>query len=73
MKTLGLGAFSKVKLAVHVPTGQKVAIKIMSRHKMKDMEDKGIDQTSTPCTGLLITIVLIALDSHKLISLFENV
>lgn len=41
MKTLGIGAFSKVKLAVHQPTGQKVAIKIMNRNKMKDMEDKG--------------------------------
>lgn len=40
-KTLGIGAFSKVKLAVHQPTGQKVAIKIMNRNKMKDMEDKG--------------------------------
>lgn len=40
MKTLGIGAFSKVKLAVHQPTGQKVAIKIMNRNKMKDMEDK---------------------------------
>lgn len=41
MKTLGIGAFSKVKLAVHMPTGQKVAIKIMNRHKMRDMEEKG--------------------------------
>lgn len=41
MKTLGIGAFSKVKLAVHIPTGQKVAIKIMNRHKMRDMEEKG--------------------------------
>ncbi|KAG0607832.1 hypothetical protein M758_8G058500 [Ceratodon purpureus] len=40
MKTLGIGAFSKVKLAVHIPTGQKVAIKIMNRHKMRDMEEK---------------------------------
>lgn len=40
MKTLGIGAFSKVKLAVHMPTGQKVAIKIMNRHKMRDMEEK---------------------------------
>jgi serine/threonine protein kinase len=41
-KTMGFGAFSKVKSATHSLTGQKVAIKIMNRHKMKDMEDKGI-------------------------------
>lgn len=40
-KTMGFGAFSKVKSAVHTLTGQKVAIKIINKHKMKDMEDKG--------------------------------
>ncbi|KAG0590156.1 hypothetical protein M758_1G074800 [Ceratodon purpureus] len=39
-KTMGFGAFSKVKSAVHVLTGQKVAIKIINKEKMKDMEDK---------------------------------
>ncbi|KAH8963954.1 hypothetical protein BDL97_04G038100 [Sphagnum fallax] len=39
-KTMGFGAFSKVKSATHSLTGQKVAIKIMNRHKMKDMEEK---------------------------------
>ncbi len=38
---MGFGAFSKVKSATHSLTGQKVAIKIMNRHKMKDMEEKG--------------------------------
>jgi hypothetical protein len=41
-KTMGFGAFSKVKSATHSLTGKKVAIKIMNRHKMKDMEEKGI-------------------------------
>ena len=41
-KTMGFGAFSKVKSAVHVLTGQKVAIKIINKEKMKDMEDKGL-------------------------------
>ncbi|CAK9148032.1 unnamed protein product [Ilex paraguariensis] len=41
-KTLGHGAFGKVKIAEHVLTGHKVAIKILNRRKMKspDMEEK---------------------------------
>lgn len=39
IKTLGEGSFGKVKLAVHQVTGQKVALKIISRRKLvnKDM------------------------------------
>jgi len=39
IKTLGEGSFGKVKLAVHQVTGQKVALKIISRKKLvnKDM------------------------------------
>ncbi|OVA06747.1 Ubiquitin-associated domain/translation elongation factor EF-Ts [Macleaya cordata] len=37
-KTLGLGSFGKVKIAEHALTGQKVAIKILNRRKMKDMK-----------------------------------
>ena len=42
-KTLGAGSFGKVKLAEHVVTGLKVAIKILNRKKIKamGMEDKG--------------------------------
>jgi len=41
-KTLGIGSFGKVKLAEHILTGQKVAIKILNRKKIKamDMEEK---------------------------------
>ncbi|KAF7842785.1 SNF1-related protein kinase catalytic subunit alpha KIN10 isoform X2 [Senna tora] len=41
-KTLGHGAFGKVKIAEHVLTGHKVAIKILNRRKIKgmEMEDK---------------------------------
>jgi serine/threonine protein kinase len=45
-KTMGFGAFSKVKSATHVLTGQKVAIKIINKEKMKDMEDKGVPSFS---------------------------
>ena len=30
-KTLGIGAFGKVKLATHLITGQKVAVKILNK------------------------------------------
>ncbi|KAI3870181.1 hypothetical protein MKX03_025777 [Papaver bracteatum] len=42
-KTLGIGAFSKVILADHIPTGIKVVVKIYNRRKLKKMkmnEDK---------------------------------
>ncbi|CAA0826859.1 SNF1-related protein kinase catalytic subunit alpha KIN10 [Striga hermonthica] len=41
-KTLGHGSFGKVKIAEHIRTGHKVAIKILNRRKMKspDMEEK---------------------------------
>jgi 5'-AMP-activated protein kinase catalytic alpha subunit len=41
-KTLGVGSFGKVKLGVHIPTGAKVAIKILNRSKIRslDMEQK---------------------------------
>ncbi|MEW5301429.1 MAG: hypothetical protein WDW36_004289 [Sanguina aurantia] len=41
-KTLGIGSFGKVKVAEHVLTGHKVAIKILNRKKIQamDMEEK---------------------------------
>lgn len=43
-KTLGIGSFGKVKIAEHALTGHKVAIKILNRRKIKnmDMEEKGV-------------------------------
>jgi 5'-AMP-activated protein kinase catalytic alpha subunit len=37
-KTLGIGSFGKVKIAEHILTGNKVAIKILNRKKIKQME-----------------------------------
>lgn len=50
-KTLGHGSFGKVKIAEHMLTGYKVAVKILNRRKMKtpDMEEKGINFLSFPC------------------------
>ncbi|XP_074590230.1 SNF1-related protein kinase catalytic subunit alpha KIN10-like [Curcuma longa] len=36
-KILGIGSFSKVKIAEHLLTGHKVAIKILNRQKVKSM------------------------------------
>ncbi|KAI3808654.1 hypothetical protein L1987_24611 [Smallanthus sonchifolius] len=42
-KTLGIGSSGKVKIAEHTLTGHKVAIKILNRRKIKnlEMEEKG--------------------------------
>ncbi|KAI4387806.1 hypothetical protein MLD38_000208 [Melastoma candidum] len=37
-KTLAIGSFGKVKIAEHVLTGHKVAIKILNRRKIKNVE-----------------------------------
>ncbi|XP_057979270.1 SNF1-related protein kinase catalytic subunit alpha KIN10 [Malania oleifera] len=37
-KTLGIGSFGKVKIAEHALTGHKVAIKILNRRKIRNME-----------------------------------
>jgi serine/threonine protein kinase len=43
-KKIGIGSFGKVKIAEHVLTHHKVAIKILKRHEIKDwkMEEKGL-------------------------------
>jgi 5'-AMP-activated protein kinase catalytic alpha subunit len=38
-KTIGKGAFSKVKVGIHLPTNLKVAIKILDKSKIKDKKD----------------------------------
>ena len=37
LNTLGVGTFGKVKLAEHIPTGQQVAIKIINKARMLQM------------------------------------
>mmetsp|Transcript_1285 Transcript_1285/g.3455 ORF Transcript_1285/g.3455 Transcript_1285/m.3455 type:complete len:89 (-) Transcript_1285:254-520(-) len=41
-KTLGIGSFGKVKLAVHKETAIKVAVKVLNKKKVQalDMNDK---------------------------------
>jgi carbon catabolite-derepressing protein kinase len=41
VKTLGEGSFGKVKLATHQRTGQKVALKIINRKKLKTRDMAG--------------------------------
>ena len=38
-KTIGEGTFGKVKIAVHMPTGEKVAVKILEKSKIKEQAD----------------------------------
>ena len=43
-KTFGIGTFGKVKIAEHKLTGHRVAIKIINRRQMRnmEMEEKGM-------------------------------
>ena len=45
----GVGSFGKVKVAEHVMTGHRVAIKILNRKKIQqmDMEEKGEGRPKT--------------------------
>lgn len=54
-KTLGIGSFGKVKIAEHALTGHKVAIKILNRRKIKnmDMEEKGVDILMVLCNWVI--------------------
>ena len=38
-KTLGQGTFGKVKEAIHILTGEKVAIKILEKSKIVEIAD----------------------------------
>lgn len=38
-KSLGEGTFGKVKLATHILTGEKVAVKILEKHRIVDVAD----------------------------------
>ena len=38
-RTLGQGTFGKVRLGVHILTGEQVAIKVLEKDKMVDEDD----------------------------------
>ena len=38
-KSIGEGTFGKVKLGTHLPTGEKVAVKILEKSKIVDVAD----------------------------------
>ena len=39
LKTIGKGTFGKVKLGVHIPTNEKVAIKVLEKSKIQSKKD----------------------------------
>ena len=39
LKSIGEGTFGKVKLGIHIPTGEKVAIKILEKNRIIDVSD----------------------------------
>lgn len=45
-KTIGQGAFSKVKIGFHKETGQKVAIKIIDKRQIEAKAKKGKRSTA---------------------------
>lgn len=53
-KTLGIGAFGKVKLAHHILTGIKVAVKILERQSI----DEKAAEKGTPYTWLPLNIYM---------------
>jgi len=63
--TIGTGTFSKVKLGFHLPTQQKVAIKILDRNKIKDEND--IERISREIQ------ILKVLRHENIAQLFENI
>lgn len=38
-KTIGEGTFGKVRLGIHTPTNEKVAVKILEKEKIKEIAD----------------------------------
>ena len=38
-KTIGQGTFGKVKLGTHILTGEKVAVKVLEKSRIKDKKD----------------------------------
>ena len=63
--TIGIGTFSKVKLGIHFPTQQKVAIKILDKEKIKDEND--IERISREIH------ILKVLKHDNIIQLYENI
>ena len=37
--TVGEGTFGKVKIAIHIPTGEKVAVKILEKKRIQEQAD----------------------------------
>lgn len=69
IKTLGEGSFGKVKLAVHISTGQQVALKIIARKKLISRDMAGRVEREIEYLQLLRHPHIIKLYAHALCSL----
>ena len=63
--TIGIGTFSKVKLGIHYPTQEKVAIKILDKEKINDEND--IERISREIH------ILKVLKHENIVQLYENI
>ena len=50
-KTIGEGTFGKVKLGIHIPTNEKVAVKILDKNQIKDQYIFNLNQRRCSKSG----------------------
>lgn len=43
-KTIGSGSYGKVHLGLHIPTGEKVAVKIIDKQKLTKIESERVER-----------------------------
>lgn len=57
--TLGEGTFGKVKLGTHVLTGEKVAIKLLEKSKIKEVRLPRLLHVASPPRLVVVTYMLV--------------
>jgi serine/threonine protein kinase len=71
--TIGKGTFGKVKLGIHIPTNEKIAIKILEKNKITDEDDIiRIDREMKICKSLYHLNVIKIFEVKNLKKLEKN-